>query len=137
MEKRDERRTEGFVRQGEWFFIPAPTMEVDWGLVVYHEPIRRGAGKPHMCEALYARDGEIVHVCDEYPNGLTTPEFEALPLEERNSDDWERRVRDADVFVRGRVRHRDHATISLPFWHKVVMNTETKSQAMQRVAFLD
>ena len=41
------------------------------------------------------------------------------------------------VYARGAVRHSDHATITLPFWHRVLMNTETQSEAMARVAFLD
>jgi len=37
----------------------------------------------------------------------------------------------------GSVRHRDHATITLPFWHRVIMNTETQGRTMANVAFLD
>ena len=29
-----------------------------------------------------------------------------------------------------RVRHADHATIALPGWHRVLMNTENQSKAM-------
>ena len=43
----------------------------------------------------------------------------------------------AGVFARGDVRHSDHATITLPFWHRVMMNTETQSRTMRNVAFLD
>ena len=35
------------------------------------------------------------------------------------------------------VRNADHATITLPGWHRVVMNTEGQSKAMKNVAFLD
>ncbi len=38
------------------------------------------------------------------------------------------------VYARGKVRHPDHATISLPFWHVVVMSQE---QRALNVAFLD
>ena len=31
----------------------------------------------------------------------------------------------------------DHAVITLPFWHRVLMNTETQSRTMRNVAFLD
>jgi hypothetical protein len=41
------------------------------------------------------------------------------------------------VCVNGRVRHADHATITLNGWHQVVMNTEGQSRAMRDVAFLD
>ena len=46
-------------------------------------------------------------------------------------------VRDAGVYARGTVRHPDHATITLPFWHRVLINTETQSRTMANVAFLD
>lgn len=136
-EERDQRHTAAFVRQGEWFFIPFPDMEIHWDSVVFNEPIRRGAGKPHLCEAMYRQSGVNVYVCDEYPNGLTRAQFLSLPVNQRRLMKWEERVRDADVFVRGRIRHHDHATIHLPFWHKVVMNTETRSRAMEHLAFLD
>jgi hypothetical protein len=45
--------------------------------------------------------------------------------------------RNAGVYVRGRVRHADHATIELVGWHRVVMNTEGQARAMRNVAFLD
>ena len=45
--------------------------------------------------------------------------------------------RNPGVYVRGRVRHADHATIILHDWHRVVMNTEGQSKAMRNVAFLD
>ena len=35
------------------------------------------------------------------------------------------------------VRHPDHATIWLPDWHRVVLNTETETEAMRNVAFID
>jgi hypothetical protein len=38
---------------------------------------------------------------------------------------------------RPRVRHADHATITLHGWHRVLMNTEGQSKAMSHVAFLD
>jgi hypothetical protein len=45
--------------------------------------------------------------------------------------------RDMGVYARGSVSHADHATITLPFWHRVLMNTETQSRTMRFVAFLD
>jgi hypothetical protein len=134
---RNRRKTDAFVRQGEWFFIACPEMEVQWAEVIYNEPIRRGRGKPHTCEIMYRRDGRQVYVCDQYPKGLTTSEYNSLARDERLRHKWEQRVRDAEVFVRGKVEHADHETVDLPFWHKVVMNTETRSRAMANLAFLD
>ena len=45
--KRYSRKNRAFRRQGEWFFVSEPTMVVDPKLVLYNEPLRRGAGKPH------------------------------------------------------------------------------------------
>ena len=45
--------------------------------------------------------------------------------------------RNPGVFARGKVSHSDHATITLPFWHRVLMNTETQSRTMANVAFQD
>ena len=137
MEQRDLRCTAGFVRQGEWFFLPRPWMEVYEQYILHREPIQRGAGKPHICERLHRREGVEVWVCDAYPNGLTDEQYVALDKLEREQHDWRRMERDADVFVHGYVQHPDHETIVLPYWHKVVMNTETRARAMEDVAFLD
>lgn len=45
--------------------------------------------------------------------------------------------RNPSVFVRGKIRHADHKTITLDDWHRVLMNTETESVAMRHVAFID
>jgi hypothetical protein len=50
---------------------------------------------------------------------------------------WQSMLRNAGVYVRGRVRHADHKTIVLHGWHRVLMNTEGEAQAMRNVAFLD
>ena len=135
--KRDSRRNEAFVRQGEWFFIPRPEVNAKSEIVLENEPIRRGAGKPHMCQYLIRTGGEQVYVSGAYPNGLTTQQYRDLPEAERRRWSWRPMVRNAHVYVKGAIRHRDHATIWLRDWHEVVMNTETQARAMQHVAFLD
>ena len=66
-------------------------------------------------------------------------EYRRLILGDRQAGWWKWQVmtRNSWVLVRGRVRHADHATIELPDWHRVVMNTEGQAQAMRSVAFLD
>ena len=137
MKNRDRRRTDAFFRQGEWFFLPRPWVTVDDWLVLKDEPIRRGAGKPHRCEFLYRIGGQAVYVHERHPNGLTLAEWRELPEIERNAPSWRVMQRDARVYVKGAIRHPDHATIRLPYWHEVVMNTETSARAMRNVAFLD
>jgi len=138
-QKRDRRKNRAFRRQGEWFFVPAPGFAVDAELVLRNEPIRRGNGKPHMVEHLYRANGETVYVNWRHPNGLTQAEYEALlrdnPAERKGG--WRVMRRAAEVFARGKVRHPDHATIELPDWHRVLMNTESQSPVMRHVAFLD
>lgn len=138
--KRQRRKTDVFVRQGEWFFIPAPESEFDSKLVLRNEPISRGLGsKPHVCEFLYRDGGTTVHVCRQYPNGLTSERYAKFIKKSPHAAKWNWRVmqREPVVFVYGKVSHSDHATIHLDCWHRVAMNTENQSRAMAHVTFLD
>jgi hypothetical protein len=44
---------------------------------------------------------------------------------------------DAEVYARGRVSHRDHKTVVLAGWHRVLMNTEAGAPGAPSVTFLD
>jgi len=134
------RRNEAFVRQGEWFFIPAPELSVNPKLVLRDEPISRGrGGKPHMCQFLYRTGGEVVYVCGIRPHGLTTREYAALISVDPEAKHWgwHRRMRDATAYVCGRVWHPDHKTVVLDGWHRVLMNTENLAPGARAVVFLD
>lgn len=135
---RRRRRNAAFVRQGEWFFIPVPDYQ-PIGAVHRNEPLRRGAGNPHMCANLTREGGDTVYVHRNYSNGLSEHQRAKLFRENPHARTWKWRVmtRAARVYVKGAVRHVDHATISLPCWHFVAMNTETDAPAMRHVAFLD
>ncbi len=137
--KRYSRKNRAFRRQGEWFFVPEPTLVVDPKLVLRNEPIRRGAGKPHLVEQLFRTGGETVYVSSKYPNGVLPAEYKRLLKSDPSAARWGWRMmrRDMGVYARGAVSHADHATITLPFWHRVMMNTETQSRTMRNVAFLD
>jgi len=137
--KRYARKNRAFRRQGEWFFVPEASLQVDERLVLRNEAIRRGSGKPHMVEQIYRTGGETVHVCVKYPNGLSETEYREVLRANTNANRWSWRVmrRNPGVYARGTVRHSDHDTITLPFWHRIVMNTETQSRTMSNVAFLD
>ena len=138
--KRNRRRNEAFVRQGEWFFVPVPVwLRANEKLVLRNEPIRRGSGKPHICEELIREGGELVYVSTQHPQGLTAPQYRRLVSRQpklRNLH-WVTQRRNPLVFVRGKIRHPDHKTIVLRNWHQVLMNTETQSVAMRHVAFID
>ena len=137
--KRYSRKNRAFRRQGEWFFVPEPSFVVDEKLILRNEPLRRGGGNPHMVDQLYRTGGESVYVTKRFPNGLTPPEYRAMLLNNPSASRWGWREmrRNPGVYVRGAVRHSDHETITLSVWHRVLMNTETQSRTMARVAFLD
>jgi hypothetical protein len=134
------RKNAAYVRQGEWFFVPAPKARVEKQLVLFNEPLSRGNGsKPHMAEFLYRKGGETVYVCNERPQGLPTHEYRRL-LNSRpraRAWNWRTMVRNPEAYVKGKVSHPDHETIDLYVWHRVFMNTEGESQAMRHVVFLD
>lgn len=138
--KRNRRRNDAFVRQGEWFFIPLPDDSwINERVVLRNEPIARGGGKPHMCEELVRQGGQLVYVAAGYPNGVT--ESQRMKMIGRRPKlrhlRWVAQRRNPSVYVRGRVRHPDHKTIVLNGWHQVLMNTENESLAMRHVAFID
>lgn len=130
------RRSPAYVRQGEWFFVPAPQVEPPVTLVLFDEPLSRGNGKAHVMQFAYRRGGEVVWVSRRYPRGISDAQYRRLEDEERRGP-WSRMVRDAEVFAKGAIRHPDHATVVLRGWHRVAMNTEQAARAMRHVAFLD
>jgi len=136
---RNRRKNAAFIRQGEWFFVPAPGLVVDENLILQNEPLRRGAGKPHWAEFCYRTGGETVYVCSRHPNGVTEAQYKGILATSPKGKGWGWRTmrRNPGVYVRGRIRHADHATITLHGWHRVLMNTESQSKAMKNVAFLD
>lgn len=131
------RHNAGFLRQGEWFFLPQPDFTPpNPGLILQHEPIRRAGGKPHMVEHLYRFGGTRVYVHPSYPNGLTEEQHRSLIERKPEAASWIWRLmmRNPAVYAKGKIRHPDHATLILPCWHRVVMSQE---QTAANVAFLD
>lgn len=136
--ERFRRRNRAFVRQGEWFFIPDAGFQANPLLILRNEPLSRGkGGKPHWAEECYRSGGETVYVSGKYPTGLTALEYNRLPEQERKHGNFRVMQRDAAVRVRGEIRHPDHDTATLNSWHRVFMNTESRSIAMRFLAFLD
>lgn len=134
-----KKRTKAFVRQGEWFFIPAPELQIQKSLILRNEPIQRGRGTPHMVEEVFRRGGENLYISREYPNGLSENRYQNLIKlnPELKKTHWEVRRVNPTAFGRGRVTHKDHKTIVLQFWHEIIMNTEFRARAMRNVAFID
>lgn len=130
------RRNPVYLRQGEWYFTPAPDLVPD-ELVLRNEPLTRGPGtKPHVMEFAYRRGGQSVYVSGG--TMISEDEWLALPDDVRRRRSWQHRRRDAEVFAKGRIRHADHATIVLACWHRVEMNTEQRARVSAgQIAFLD
>ena len=135
------RRNAAFVRQGEWFFVPAPDGVVPRSPVILrNEPISRGRGsKPHTCEELFRTGGERVYVSPRRPSGITEAQYADLVHQKPSAAGWGWNVmtRGAAVYVRGRVSHADHKTVVLKTWHRVLMNTEGQAEGAESVVFLD
>jgi hypothetical protein len=139
-EDRRRRKNEAYVRQGEWFFVPAPDVTVEEWLILRDEPLSRGAGsKPHTAEFCYRFGGEVVYVSGRYPRGIGEAAYKRVLETKPEARNWLWDVmrRNPQVYVKGRISHADHKTIVLPGWHRVLMNTENQSSAMSHVAFLD
>jgi len=138
MKDRFTRKNRAFVRQGEWFFLPRADLAVPPKSVLRNEPMQRSGGKAHWAEFAFRRGGETVYVSTAFPRGLTEKEFRVFQARnKRSGDSFSVMRRNAQLFVRGRISHPDHATISLNVWHEVMMNTENLEQARRDVVFLD
>jgi hypothetical protein len=86
---------------------------------------------------VYRTGGTGVWINDGRLPGISEARYERLTPKQRTKGRWVRFVRDPEVYAKGTVRHPDHATIELPSWHRVLMNTEQGARAMRHVAFLD
>ncbi len=105
----------------------------DVKLILRDEPLARPGGTPHILREAFRRGGRAVYV-----NGGKVIDASAYAkLDPKARRRYRLMVRDPELFARGTVRHPDHATITLPGWHRVVMNTENRASAMRHVAFLD
>lgn len=130
----DNRRNVIFKRQGEWYFVPA-RREIPGIRILKDEPLQRTrASKPHICQELYREGGEMVYIVrgEQY----TEEEYKKKKEEDPNFDRHGVRtmVANPTVYVRGYVKHEDHATIKLDGWHRVFINAEVTTSS---VAFLD
>ena len=137
---RSRRKNAAYLRQGEWFFLPDANMALDEKLILRDEPLTRGnGGNPHWAEFCIRTDGETVYICSRHPNGVTEAQYAVILADNPKAKGmgWRTMRRNPGVYVKGRIRHADHATITLHGWHQVLMNTVGQSKAMKNVAFLD
>jgi hypothetical protein len=130
------RRNAAYVRQGEWFFVPA-RIKPPSALVLRDEPLSRGRGNAHVMQFAHRLGGETVYVNQWNPAGITEAQYAGLTPDQRRTGGWAPRARDPEVYAKGTVRHPDHATITLAGWYRVLMNTEQGARAMRHVVFID
>jgi hypothetical protein len=126
------RGQRAYLRQGEWFFLPAPELNVDPLFVRRDEPLARPGGTPHVLELAYRRGGSVVYVHTRTGRMIGQDNYSRLSGHKRLY--WRQMIRDPELFARGRVRHPDHATIVLRDWRRVLMSAERPSL---HVAFVD
>ena len=69
------RRNSAYVRQGEWFFVPAPELDPPAALVLRSERLSRGLGLAHMIELAYRRGGQVVWVNRRHPGGISDAHY--------------------------------------------------------------
>lgn len=132
-------------RQGDFFFIPKPDMEFTDEFINRKEPIGRNIGTSHICEELVRTGGENIYTTTprslDMKTTYTEKEREELFKDNPKARNWGWIVRrggdSMSVYVRGSIRHPEHATVILDVWHEVVSNTEFKSSAMSNITFLD
>jgi len=131
----DKRRNKGFIRQGEWFFVPVQ-FEPDKTQHIYkNEPIQRSAGStPHIVEKLVRMGGQQVYLLRG--KIYTQGQRDAYVTLNGNTN-FQVRTQNAQVFVTGRVSHKDHKTIHLQGWHEVHLSRESGNMGRSAQGFLD
>jgi hypothetical protein len=110
------------VRQGEWFFVnPAPEELAEiaaWlggkrGFIKKKEPIGTG-GHPHVAD-------ELVQLPSDY-----------LKLEHGYTVQGHN-----PIYVRGAIKHQDHATVSFKSWRRVIRNNEGGATQTGGIRWID
>ena len=146
---RTKRKNEGALRQGEWFFIPIDVADPDMDIILRNEPLMisnsRGGSKPHIAQFAFRKGGENVYVpqlqlgmrreigateVEKLGAGLTEREKKRYLRDHPHSKKWtwSHQVRNPDFYVKGNIRHPDHATLKLKQWHQVHMNREIRGK---------
>ncbi len=129
-----KRKNKGYIRQGEWFFIPSAFQETHSTVIHKNEPISRNGGKPHFVEEIVRTGGEVVYVGNR--EVLTKEDYELLDSKSRTR--YTQRTRGAKVYGRGKVSHPDHYTITLKGWHEIHLSTEKEAKTNAFVSsFID
>ena len=136
------RRSDVFLRQGEWFFIPWPHARIDRDRIACNGRLVREAGsKPHHCEFLFDAARQE-YVCDRFPKlYFYEAEYQEILQTRRKARrwNWRRLPLQPDIYVKGWITHIDHSPLFLDVWHRVELNRESTAIAMSlsRMVYLD
>ena len=134
------RKSDVYMRQGEWFFTPCLHASIDHCRVIQNGILRRGFGsKPHICDLLY-EDGEREYGCDRYPRlAFFESEYRHILKTRRKAKqwNWRRLPFNPTRYVKGWINHEDHSPLFLDVWHRVEMNRESNVLAMSQVVYAD
>lgn len=130
------RHNDTFKRQGEWFFVPVNAgllkARGEFGTILKDEPLLRNRNaKPHMCSEVVRFGGTPVVIYKGIEYTIASWDIFLASLRKNNGRLAGRVlnvVKDPEVYVRGQVRHPDHATLVLHGWHRVHANAEMRSE---------
>lgn len=145
---RIKRKNEASLRQGEWFFIPVNIEEPKMDIILRNEPLMisnsRGGSKPHIAQYAFRKGGTTVYVPqlpfqmmmdnnidrERLGAGLTEREKKKYFRENPHAKSWNwtHQIRNPKMYVKGNIRHPDHATLKLRKWHEVHMNQEIRGR---------
>jgi len=134
---KNKRKTKGWIRQGEWFFVPAPDFEVRSNdIICNNEPFNRTGSRNHTAQQMVRRGGELVYQfgiqvisATEYNRRIKDPKF--------HPQMWRQSTENATFYVKGRITAPDHSTLVLNDWHTVHSNQEHLAPTRNHVRFLD
>ena len=76
----NRRKNAAYVRQGEWFFLPAPDLDVDEAGAA-QRAAAPGPAASRTGRARYRTGGETVYVCSPHPSGVTEARTGRLPAD--------------------------------------------------------
>lgn len=127
-------RHERTIRQGEWFFLKPSEFEI----ARIEEGIKKNVIKLERKVPIGPfSDGSIrgPKVRQFRGNPHTADELVVLPGLPQGDARWP--VRSREVFIRGKVRHVDHETVSFSSWRKVIRNNEPNQGQALGVGWVD
>ena len=134
----NKRRNKGFIRQGEWFFVPVQFEPDKTHHIWKNEPIQRAPGSsPHTVEKLVRMGGQQVYIMGDKVYTQAQKDAYLATNGHGGGMAFRARTQNATVFVTGKVSHKDHKAIYLQGWHAVHLSREPGNTGRGAQGFLD